>query len=733
MKASRFLATLALLATGAPTALMAQREFTSSIRDTRLRLPERREALIFRDAVPRLVVGQSFRFTVSFATTRSTVAAPSVRWQSSDPAVASVDAQGTLTARSVGRVFLTAESGGLSSRIRVSIVAPEVQPVASVTLSPGDNSVEIGGVQQYTATARDMEGSVVSGATFTWSSSDTTVAVVSPNGLATGRKPGIADIRGSAGGVSSVARLTIRQPVVAAIAISPNTATVSAGGTQPLSVTGRMSDGSPLPMSMVTVRARCGKIADGTTYVAGQAACADTVTASAGTLSAQAVFVIAPPAPPSTPVGSVIALRLRRFDGGTGDVLVSSGVPLAPGQLRPADASRVRLLIGGREVAAYIVPLKGLHRDGSIRSMLVQVRASIGADAVPAELQLGVAPSIARASEQPTSAEPDAMALPTSAQLIASQLVGPTMPLDSTTVAGFDEGFEANGDAQWAMYGAKWDNVYYYDRALNHIAYWVRGGGVRWMRRALAMALNYRTNYIEVSGFGPAPHWAFPEGLALHYWLTGDEASRQAILKSTDRASIGFDPVRMADPSWAYIEGRIQARMLLLAAYSHALEGGDPYRSLASGYVNSIVSVTKADGSYSWPNWCGYQGNYMVALQNDALVKFTRLIGDDARILPTMKLSLDYLWNTQWRAADRSFNYTSGPCPNVGDTIPAPDLTALFASSYSWYAQQTRNETYRMRSEEIMSAGITGRWLGGPKQFNQVFYNTFEHLRYRRW
>ena len=62
--------------------------------------------------------------------------------------------------------------------------------VVTVTVTPGNASAYPEGTVQYFATARDGEGRVLRPAAWKWSSSDTTVAVVSLTGLATARAVG---------------------------------------------------------------------------------------------------------------------------------------------------------------------------------------------------------------------------------------------------------------------------------------------------------------------------------------------------------------------------------------------------------------------------------------------------------------------------------------------------------------------------------------------------------------
>ncbi len=75
---------------------------------------------------------------------------------------------------------------------------PPPAEVASVTVSPASATIEVGDVQQFTATAFDASSQPIAGVTFTWSSSDPSIAAVSAGGLATGVAPGDVTITATA-------------------------------------------------------------------------------------------------------------------------------------------------------------------------------------------------------------------------------------------------------------------------------------------------------------------------------------------------------------------------------------------------------------------------------------------------------------------------------------------------------------------------------------------------------
>jgi hypothetical protein len=73
-----------------------------------------------------------------------------------------------------------------------------VNPIAtSITITPTSAGISVGGTQQFMGVGKDASGNTVTGVTFTWHSSNSSVATVSTTGLATGVSAGSADITAS--------------------------------------------------------------------------------------------------------------------------------------------------------------------------------------------------------------------------------------------------------------------------------------------------------------------------------------------------------------------------------------------------------------------------------------------------------------------------------------------------------------------------------------------------------
>src|ERR1041385_8648297 len=114
-----------------------------------------------------------------------------------------------------GTLGVDAVFGALSNAVTATTAAGAPKPVATVTMSPATASVLVGATQQFIATLRDANGTVLTGRTVTWTSSALTVATVSTGGLASALLAGTATITATSEGKSGTATLTVTaQPPV---------------------------------------------------------------------------------------------------------------------------------------------------------------------------------------------------------------------------------------------------------------------------------------------------------------------------------------------------------------------------------------------------------------------------------------------------------------------------------------------------------------------------------------
>lgn len=154
-----------------------------------------------------------------------------ITWTSSNPAVASVSATGTVTGIAAGATTITATSEGRSGQAAVTVTLP---PVQSVTVTPGTDTLAIGTGRTYTAVLRDASNTVLTGRVLTWSSTNVSVATVSSTGVVTAIGAGTTTITATSEGRSGTATLVVLARLANTVTLTPANSTVIVGATQAL-------------------------------------------------------------------------------------------------------------------------------------------------------------------------------------------------------------------------------------------------------------------------------------------------------------------------------------------------------------------------------------------------------------------------------------------------------------------------------------------------------------------
>ena len=172
-----------------------------------------------------------------------------VRWSSGDELVATVNADGLVTAVGNGVVRITATSGNTSAFIEVMVM----QTAGSIVIAPEEATLmSLGATLQLSATVLDQNGQPVVGAVVIWQSSDESVAAVSAGGLVSAVKNGTARITATSGIATAGIDVTVMQSA-GSILIAPDIATLmSLGATVQLTVTVLDQNGQPVADATVT-------------------------------------------------------------------------------------------------------------------------------------------------------------------------------------------------------------------------------------------------------------------------------------------------------------------------------------------------------------------------------------------------------------------------------------------------------------------------------------------------
>lgn len=248
-------------------------------------------------ATSTLEVGQTTQASAIVADIAgTTVTSPIVAWQSSNPAIATVNATGLVTAIARGSVTINAISDGKTGGAPLTVAA---KLVSAVTVSPNPVSALQGQTVQLVAVAKDAQGVALPGKTFSWQTSNAAVASVSAAGLLTAVGAGSATISATADGVVGTTQFSTTQQVVSNLAVDPPTASVIEGQDVQLTATATDASGNVLTGRVpswassnptVATVSSSGKV---TTVTHGSA----TITASLDSKTANATVTVGVPAP----------------------------------------------------------------------------------------------------------------------------------------------------------------------------------------------------------------------------------------------------------------------------------------------------------------------------------------------------------------------------------------------------------------------------------------------------
>ncbi len=126
-----------------------------------------------------------------------------LRWESSAPAVAAVDAEGLVSALDVGQTMITAHAEDATSPPVLITVVADPAAVARVVVTPDTLRLPAGSNETFTAAAYNLNGDRLDGKDFTWASSDTQVATIDAGGATLALEPGVTEITATTDGISS--------------------------------------------------------------------------------------------------------------------------------------------------------------------------------------------------------------------------------------------------------------------------------------------------------------------------------------------------------------------------------------------------------------------------------------------------------------------------------------------------------------------------------------------------
>jgi uncharacterized protein YjdB len=228
---------------------------------------------------------------------------PTFTWSSSAPSVASVNAStGFATGLAIGSAQIRATSGSTVGVSNLSVLTPITRIDVSFdsTNAPAPDNftmTSLGEQRMYRALARDTLLNPMSGITFTWSSTNASVAVIDSStptkARALAAANGITSIQASAQGVTGSATLNVSQ-VLASIELTPATTTVAVAGTTPMLARGKDANNRYISGGSFTYASSTPSVATvnaSTGVVTGVANGSTNITATSGAITSNTAVV----------------------------------------------------------------------------------------------------------------------------------------------------------------------------------------------------------------------------------------------------------------------------------------------------------------------------------------------------------------------------------------------------------------------------------------------------------
>ncbi|MDE3052955.1 MAG: Ig-like domain-containing protein [Gemmatimonadota bacterium] len=167
---------------------------------------------------------------------------PTFTWASNAPAVASVDTAGRVTGLGLGSAQISATTGGVTGVATISILTPITRIAVGrdslgTPVTDSTALAALGRTRTFRALAYDTANAPMTGVTFTWTSTNGSVAVLdsltSVTARATAAANGLTAITATAQGVSGSATLSVSQ-VQASVVVTPAADTIAVSGSAQL-------------------------------------------------------------------------------------------------------------------------------------------------------------------------------------------------------------------------------------------------------------------------------------------------------------------------------------------------------------------------------------------------------------------------------------------------------------------------------------------------------------------
>lgn len=223
-----------------------------------------------------LTIGSSTKLAAKVSPESTTH--PEVEWSSSDTGIATITADGIVTAVSLGTVVITAKCGNVSTTCTVTVIPV---PSEGIVISPSSVSMLLGDKTTLTASVFPEN---TTDKTVTWGSDNPAVASVTSDGVVTALGLGTATITASNGLSKATCRVTVNPVVATSISLNVKDETIFVASTTQLVASFSPENVTDKTITWTSSKPEIATVSDqGLVY--GVAVGTTTITASIGSVS----------------------------------------------------------------------------------------------------------------------------------------------------------------------------------------------------------------------------------------------------------------------------------------------------------------------------------------------------------------------------------------------------------------------------------------------------------------
>lgn len=455
--------------------------------------------------------------------------------------------------------------------------------------------------------------------------------------------------------------------------------------------------------------------------------------------------------------GELTVMAARLTDEAKENLLVSCGIPFAPGQIF-SDKNIAFYHQDGTEIPIATKILAYWPKDNSLRSVLVQFVTQIPKKYHPVIMRWGKPrTTLEQKLIEPSWVMPEAIVVLPAEWLCSSLVTGLQVPMQfdrfsGAPTNGYDQravDYFTRVKEQTRITDIRKD--FYYDTAHTFYQIYCRAADEGYFKFARRLALEYRDKEIIQSGPERGRHikykqtrYIYVEAMADDYLLTGDPKSLEVAGYMAEYLKNNYDPSKAFFPKNAkhfWTEREVAFPLIGMTTY-YELTGKKEYLEIVGQVVNNLYRT-----QLEWPQRGGFIHNlyshdpeegarqneyggspFMTGLLLEGIVKYHQLTGSETAKDSIFK-ALDWLMKEAFAPDGTSFVYTTAEV-NKNEGHPDLNLLIVHAFGYGYKISGFSRNNYLETGLRIFKRGVDDANLGNGKHFNQNYRSSGHFLAY---